>query len=82
MPANTPEEICTLFSEYMAEGNLEGLLSLYEEEAVFLTSCRMHPLPQIGCPEGVAERSLLAHDKKDRLPYQPPTRSVILRWGR
>lgn len=37
MPAKTPEEICGLFKSYMAEGNLDGLLSLYDPEAVFVT---------------------------------------------
>ena len=36
MAANSPEEICRLFQMYMAEGNLEGLLSIYDPEAVFL----------------------------------------------
>ena len=37
MPANTPEEICSLFKQYMAEGDLASLLSLYDPEAVFLS---------------------------------------------
>jgi ketosteroid isomerase-like protein len=36
MPAKTPEEICPLFKRYMAEGNIESLLTLYDPEAVFL----------------------------------------------
>jgi uncharacterized protein (TIGR02246 family) len=36
MGANSPEEICRLFQTYMAEGNLELLLSIYDAEAVFL----------------------------------------------
>ena len=36
MPANTPEEICSLFKWYMAKGELASLLSLYDPEAVFL----------------------------------------------
>ena len=31
----SPEEICRLFQMYMAEGNLELLLSIYDAEAVF-----------------------------------------------
>jgi len=37
MPAKSPEEICRLFQQYMAEGDIESLLSIYDPEAVFLT---------------------------------------------
>jgi ketosteroid isomerase-like protein len=40
MPANNPEEICSLFQKYMAAGDLESLLTLYEPEAVFLNQSR------------------------------------------
>jgi ketosteroid isomerase-like protein len=36
MPAKTPEEICSLFQQYMAEGDIESLLDIYDPEAVFL----------------------------------------------
>jgi ketosteroid isomerase-like protein len=36
MRANTPEEICNLFKQYMGDGNLEALLDIYDHEAVFL----------------------------------------------
>jgi len=36
MPAKSPEEICRLFQLYVAEGNIESLLSIYDPEAVFL----------------------------------------------
>jgi len=36
LAAKTPEEICDLFRQYMAAGDLEGLLSLYDAEAAFL----------------------------------------------
>jgi ketosteroid isomerase-like protein len=36
MPAKSPEEICRLFKQYMAEGDLDSLLSVYDPEAVFL----------------------------------------------
>jgi ketosteroid isomerase-like protein len=40
MPAYRPEEICALFREAMGRGDLEGVLSLYDPEAVFLNqSC-------------------------------------------
>ncbi len=38
MPATTPEQICHLFKQYMAEGDIEALLTLYDPEAVFLNS--------------------------------------------
>jgi ketosteroid isomerase-like protein len=38
MPATTPEQICHLFKQYMAEGDVEALLSLYDPEALFLNS--------------------------------------------
>jgi ketosteroid isomerase-like protein len=40
MSPKTPEEICCLFSQYMAEGNLESLLALYDPEAVILNRAR------------------------------------------
>lgn len=36
MPATSPEQICQLFQQYMANGDLEALLSIYDPEAVFL----------------------------------------------
>ena len=36
MPAKSPEEICCLFQQYMAEGDIDSLLSVYDPEAVFL----------------------------------------------
>lgn len=36
MWAKNPEEICRRFQQYMAEGNLDSVLSLYEEDAVFV----------------------------------------------
>lgn len=36
MPAKTPEEICRLFQQYMAEGDIDSVLSVYDPEAVFL----------------------------------------------
>ena len=36
MPAKCPEEICRLFQQYMAEGDIDSVLSLYDPEAVFL----------------------------------------------
>ena len=36
MPAKSPEEICRLFQQYMAEGDIEAVLSVYDPGAVFL----------------------------------------------
>ena len=36
MSANSPEEICRLFQQYMAEGDIDSVLSVYDPEAVFL----------------------------------------------
>lgn len=36
MPANSPAEICRLFQQYMAVGDIDSVLSVYEPEAVFL----------------------------------------------
>jgi hypothetical protein len=32
-----PEEICSLFQQYMADGDIDSVLSVYDPEAVFLT---------------------------------------------
>jgi uncharacterized protein (TIGR02246 family) len=36
VPASSPQEICRLFQQYMAEGNIDSVLSVYDPEAVFL----------------------------------------------
>ena len=36
MAANTPEEICHLFKQALAQGDLEAALDVYDPEAVFL----------------------------------------------
>jgi ketosteroid isomerase-like protein len=40
MPANTPEEICELFTQYMAAGDIESLLDIYDPEVAFLNRSR------------------------------------------
>ena len=40
MPARSLEEICRLFQQFMAAGDLESLLSLYDAEAVILGRSR------------------------------------------
>lgn len=36
MPAKSPEEICDLFQQYMAEGDIDAIMSIYDPDAVFL----------------------------------------------
>jgi ketosteroid isomerase-like protein len=36
MPANSPEDICCLFQKYMAAGDLDAVLSLFDPEAVLV----------------------------------------------
>ena len=36
MSVKSPEEICRLFQQYMAEGDIDSVLSVYDPEAVFL----------------------------------------------
>jgi uncharacterized protein (TIGR02246 family) len=36
MSATSPEDICRLFHQYMAAGDLEAVLSVYDPEAVFV----------------------------------------------
>jgi hypothetical protein len=36
VPAKRPEEICELFKQYMAVGDIESLLGIYDSEVVFL----------------------------------------------
>jgi len=40
MPAKTPEEICGLFQRFIAEGDIDGVLGIYDLEAVFLKESR------------------------------------------
>ena len=36
MSAKDPQEICQLFQRYMAEGDIDAVLNLYDAEVVFL----------------------------------------------
>ncbi|RJQ68984.1 MAG: DUF4440 domain-containing protein [Desulfobacteraceae bacterium] len=36
MPAKSPEEICGLFQQYMAAGDIDAVLGVYDPQAVFL----------------------------------------------
>ncbi len=36
MSAMSPKEICRLFQQYMAEGDIDSVLSVYDPDAVFL----------------------------------------------
>ena len=40
MPAMTPEDICRLFQQFMAKGDLDAVMSVYDPEAVFLNQSR------------------------------------------
>lgn len=40
MPAMTPEDICRLFQRFMAKGDLDAVMSVYDPEAVFLNQSR------------------------------------------
>jgi hypothetical protein len=40
MPATSPEDICRLFKEGIAKGDLDAVLSVYDPEAVFLNQAR------------------------------------------
>jgi hypothetical protein len=33
MPAHSPKEICSLFQQYMREGDIDSLLTLYDQES-------------------------------------------------
>jgi ketosteroid isomerase-like protein len=42
MPAKSPEEICHLFKQYIAEGDLDSVITLYDPQAAFLNqSCEV-----------------------------------------
>jgi uncharacterized protein (TIGR02246 family) len=36
MPANSPEDICRLFQQYMAVGDLDAVLSVFDPEVVLV----------------------------------------------
>lgn len=36
MPAMSPEDICRLFQQFMAEGDIDSVVNVYDPEAVFL----------------------------------------------
>ena len=40
VPAQTPEQICELFQQYMAAGDVESLLGIYDSEVTFLNQSR------------------------------------------
>jgi ketosteroid isomerase-like protein len=63
MGARTPEEICRLFQRYMAEGDLDAVLTLYDPEAVFLNQAgevktRAHGLREELAPMAASKPSL------------------------
>jgi hypothetical protein len=38
MPANSPAQICQLFKQYMHDGDINSVLSLYDKDAAFLNN--------------------------------------------
>src|SRR5262245_40758559 len=54
MSAKSPEEICKLFAQYMATGDLDALLGLYDAEAVFLNQAGEVKRGEAGLREVVA----------------------------
>lgn len=70
MPAKRPEEICRLFKQYMAEGDLDSLLSLYDPEAIYLN--RSGQLKQ-----GEALKQELAHFAAVKAVFEFKIKQVI-----
>ncbi|MDK2123765.1 YybH family protein [Parachitinimonas caeni] len=54
MPANSPADVHRLFSEYFSSGNLDGLVSLYEPDAVLLPQPGLRVTGQAGIREALA----------------------------
>lgn len=55
MPARTPAEICTIFQRGMAEGDLDAVLGIYDQHAVFVG-----PTTAVTSGRAELERSLAA----------------------
>lgn len=59
MSAKSPEEICRLFKQFMVEGDVDSLLNLYDQEAVFLNEAgelkKREELRQILMPMAAAK---------------------------
>ena len=71
MQAKSPEEICGLFQESMAQGDIDGLLSLYDPEAVILDESGevkkgREGLRQNLVPFRGGQGSFRIHDQADR----------------
>ncbi|MGV8093500.1 MAG: YybH family protein [Mangrovibacterium sp.] len=66
MRAKSPEEICSLFQKYMAEGDIDALLGVYDDEAVFIN--------QVGVlkkgKEGIREELMPFAKQKADFSYQ------------
>jgi len=54
MSAKSPEEICRLFQHYMAEGDIDSVLSVYDPEAVFLNQSGEVKKGEAGLRQGLA----------------------------
>src|SRR5215813_8625842 len=70
VPAKCPEEICGLFQRYMAEGDIESLLGLYDPEAVFLTESG-----EVKRGEGLREQLIRPASEKSQFDFE--VRQVI-----
>ncbi len=54
MPAKSPKAICDLFHQYMAEGDLDAVLSVYDPEAVILNQSREVTKDRLGLRQELA----------------------------
>ena len=54
MSAKSPEEICRLFQQYMAEGDIDAVLGIYDVEAVFLNQSGEVKKGEAGLRQGLA----------------------------
>ena len=57
MSARSPEQICRLFQQFMAEGDVESLLNLYEPEAVILSRTREAQRGRLGLRQQLAPKA-------------------------
>jgi ketosteroid isomerase-like protein len=69
--ANTPEDLCRLFRQYMSAGNLDAVLSVYDSDVVFLNRER---LPRRGRDE---LRQELAPFAASRTTFDFTTKEII-----
>jgi ketosteroid isomerase-like protein len=70
-PANTPNDICHLFSQYMREGDIDSVLSVYDPDVVFLNRERV---PRLGLAE---RRQELAPFAAAKARFDFPSKQII-----